>query len=106
MHCEDIKAREVLETSRTQPLFDIPRDVSFDSSVPSAEQIRRALRHRLAKAGNKGFWKRLSVVVLEPANPFNTRASRKFRDEAIVLMALLLFAVSIVAIFNLSAIAR
>jgi hypothetical protein len=106
MHCEDITAREVLENSQTQPLFDIPGDISFDSSVPSAEQIRRALRHRLAKAGNNGFWKRLSAVVLEPANPFNTKAPRKFRDEAIVLMALLLFAVSIVAIFNLSAIAR
>jgi hypothetical protein len=58
------------------------------------------------KAGNNGVWERLSAVVLEPANPFNAKAPRRFRHEAIVLIALILFAISIVAFFNLSGIAR
>jgi hypothetical protein len=58
------------------------------------------------KAGNTGFWKRVSGIVLEPANPFNTKAPRKFRQEANVLIALLLLTLSIVAFFNFSALAR
>ena len=106
MYYDDITAQDVLQNRRTQPLFEIPADISSDLSVPDAEHTRQALRLRLGKAGNHGFWKRLSALVLEPANPFNAKAPRRFRHDAIMLTALLLLAISIVAFFNLSAIVR
>ena len=106
MDYSNMTAEEVLQNRRAQPPVDIPAEAPIDIPVPDAEYIRRTLRYRLAKAGNTGFWKRVSAIVLEPANPFNTKAQRKFRQEANVLIALLLLMVSIVAFFNFSAILR
>jgi hypothetical protein len=106
MDYSNITAQAVLQNRRAQPPFEIPADASIDIPVRDAEYIRRTLRYRLAKAGNTGFWKRVSAIVLEPANPFNTKAQRKFRQEANVLIALLLLTFLIVAFFNFSAILR
>jgi hypothetical protein len=106
MDYSNVTAQEVLQNRRTQPPFEIPANASIDIPVPNAEQIRQTLRYRLAKAGNTGFSKRVSRIVLEPANPFNTKAPRKFRQEANVLIALVLLTFSIVAFFNFSALAR
>jgi hypothetical protein len=106
MDHSNMTAQEVLQKRRAQRAFEIPADASIDIPVPDAEYIRETLRCRLAKAGNTGFWKRVSGVVLEPANPFNTKAQRKFRQEANVLIALVLLTFSIVAFFNFSALER
>jgi hypothetical protein len=106
MDYSNMTAQEVLQNRRAQPPFEIPADASIDIPVPDAEYIRQTLRYRLAKAGNTGFWKRVSGIVLEPANPFNPKAQRKFRQEANVLIALLLLTVPIFAFFNFSAILR
>jgi hypothetical protein len=106
MDYSNMAAQEVLQNRRAQPPFELPAHVSIDIPVPDAEYIRQTLRYRLAKAGNTGFWRRVSGIVLEPANPFNTKAQRKFRKEANVLIALLLLTFSIVAFFNFSATLR
>ena len=41
-------------------------------------------RARFAKACDAGMWKRLSNAVLEPANPFDVKARRRLRQEAVV----------------------
>ena len=106
MDYSNITAKEVLQNRRTQPLFEIPADVSIDIPAPDAEDIRQTLRYRVAKADNTGLWKRVSGIVLEPSNPFSPKAPRTFRQEAIVVVALFLFAILIVTFFNLSAIVR
>jgi hypothetical protein len=49
-------------------------------------------RGRFGKAHDAGIWKRLSNVFLEPANPFDVKARRQFRQEAIVLGTFILTA--------------
>ena len=48
----------------------------------SATRIVEAFRARFDKACDAGVWKRLSNVVLEPANPFDAKARRQLRQEA------------------------
>ena len=106
MDYSNMTAEKVLQNRRTQPPCEVPADDAIDIPVPDAEYIRQKVRYRLATTGNTGFSKRVSGIVLEPANPFNTKAPRRFHHEAVVLTALFLLAILIVAFFNLSAILR
>ena len=63
-------------------------------------------RGRFEKAHDAGIWKRLKNVFLEPANPFDVKARRQFRQEAIVLGTLVFTALGLALYFNLKAIAR
>jgi hypothetical protein len=103
---DNITAHHVLESRQKKAFLETLSGIPPDISVPDAEHIREALRRRLAKACNTGFRKRLTALILEPANPFNAKAPRKFRHEAIVLGTLLLFALFILVFFNLSAVVR
>ncbi len=46
------------------------------------------------------------MLVLEPANRFDAKARRQFRQEAIILGTLVLTALGLALYFNLKAIAR
>ena len=46
------------------------------------------------------------MLFLEPANPFDVKARRQFRQEAIVLGTFILTALGLALYFNLKAIAR
>jgi hypothetical protein len=102
----NITAHQVLESRRKKPLVETLTGIPPEIAVPDAENIREALRRRLAKTCNSGFRKRLTALILEPANPFNAKAPRKFRHEALVLGTLLLFALFVLVFFNLSAVVR
>lgn len=79
-----------------------------DSGIqtPSARRIVEGFRVRFDQAYDVGVWKRLSNVVLEPANRFDTKARRQLRQEAIILGTLVLTALGLALYFNLNAIAR
>jgi len=73
---------------------------------PSAARIVETFRARFAKASDAGVWKRLSMAVVEPANPFDVKARRQVRQEAIILGVLVFAALGLAVYFNLNAIAR
>ena len=79
-----------------------------DSGIqtPSATRIVEGFRARFDKACDAGVRKRLSNAVLEPVNPFDFKARRPLRQEAIVLGTLVLTAFGLALCFNLQAIAR
>ena len=101
----EITAEHVLYLVRDGMSPAIPLEAAGIQS-PSAARIVETFRARFAKASDAGVWKRLSMVALEPANPFDVKARRQVRQEAIVLGTLVLTALGLAVYFNLSAIAR
>ena len=74
--------------------------------IPSATRIVETFRARFAEASDAGVWKRLSNAVLEPANPFDVKAGRQFRQETLILGTLVFVALGLAVYFNVTAIAR
>jgi hypothetical protein len=101
----EITAESVLHTVRTQTSSPIPPEAT-GIQTNSAARIVELFRGRFGKASDAGIWKRLSNAFLEPANPFDVKAHRQFRQEAIVLGTLILPALGLALYFNLKAIAR
>jgi hypothetical protein len=101
----EITAESVLHMLRTQTSSPIPREAP-GIQTDSAARIVELFRGRFGKAYDAGIWKRLSNVFLEPANPFDVKARRQFRQEAIVLGTSILTALGLALYFNLKAIAR
>ena len=101
----EITAESVLHMVRTQTSPAIPHEAAGIQSN-SAARIVELFRGRFGKAYDAGIWKRLSNVFLEPANPFDVKARRQFRQEAIVLGTFILTALGLALYFNLKAIAR
>ena len=101
----EITAESVLHTIRTQTSSPIPPEAA-GIQTNSAARIVELFRGRFGKAYDAGIWKRLSNLFLEPANPFDVKARRQFRQEAIVLGTSILTALGLALYFNLKAIAR
>ena len=101
----EITAKSVLHMVRTQTSSPIPLEAA-EVQTNSAARIVELFRGRFGKAYDAGIWKRLSNVFLEPANPFDVKARRQFRQEAIVLGTFILTALGLALYFNLRAIAR
>ena len=101
----EITAESVLHMVRTQTSPAIPQEAA-GIQTNSAARIVELFRGRFGKAYDAGIWKRLSNVFLEPANPFDVKARRQFRQEAIVLGTFILTALGLALYFNLKAIAR
>ena len=101
----EITAESVLHMVRTQTSSAIPQEAP-GIQTNSAARIVELFRGRFEKAYDAGIWKRLSNLVLEPANPFDVKARRQFRQEAIVLGTFILTALGLALYFNLKAIAR
>ena len=100
----EITAESVLDMVRTQTSSPIPQEV-VGIQANSAARIVELFRGRFGKAYDAGIWKRLSNVLLEPANPFDVKARRQFRQEAIILGTFILAALGLAIYFNLEAIA-
>jgi hypothetical protein len=100
----EITAESVLHTIRTQTSSPIPPEAA-GIQTNSAARIVELFRGRLGKAYDAGIWKRLSNLFLEPANPFDVKARRQFRQEAIILGTFILTALGLAVYFNLKAIA-
>ena len=101
----EITAETVLHMVRTQMSPAIPQEAS-GIQTDSAARIVELFGRRFGKAYDAGIWKRLSNLFLEPANPFDVKARRQFRQEAIVLGTFILTALGLAIYFNLKAIAR
>jgi hypothetical protein len=101
----EVTAEHVLYLVRPGMSPAIPLETASIQS-PSAARIVETFRARVAKACDAGVWKRLSNVVMEPANPFDAKARRQVRQEAIILGTLVFIALGLAVYFNLNAIAR
>ena len=101
----EITAESVLHMLRTQTSAAIPQEAA-GIQTNSAARIVELFRRRFGNAYDAGIWKRLSNVFLEPANPFDVKARRQFRQEAIVLGTFILTALGLALYFNLKALAR
>jgi hypothetical protein len=101
----EITAERVLHLVRSRMIPEIPLEAAGIQST-SATRIVEAFRARFAKACDASAWKRLSNTVLEPANPFDFKARRRLRQEAVVLGVLVFAALGLAVYFNLNAMAR
>ena len=98
-------AEHVLHLVRSRMGTEIPLGTASIRNR-SATRIVETFRARFAKACDAGVWKRLSNAVLEPANPFDVKAGRQFRQEALILGTLVFVALGLAVYFNVTAIAR
>ena len=96
----EITAESVLQMVRIQTSSPIPQEAA-GIQTNSAARIVELFRGRFGKAYDAGIWRRLSNVFLEPANPFDVKARREFRQEAIVLGTVILTALGLALYFNL-----
>ena len=69
-------------------------------TVAGPKEIKETAAARFAKACDAGVWKRLTSVLLEPANPFDAKAPRRLRREAVVLGSLVLTFLLLALYFN------
>jgi hypothetical protein len=105
-HDTEINAGSVLNSRRSRRRAHISPDAAHGITAPDARQIHDAAKKRSGQACDAGIWKRLSSILLDPANPFDAKAPRRLRKEAVVLGGLLMFAAAMAIFFNLSALAR
>jgi hypothetical protein len=69
--------------------------------VAGPKEIKEAAAARFGKACDAGVWKRLTSVLLEPANPFDPKVPRRLRRETVVLGSLVLTFLLLDLYFNL-----
>jgi hypothetical protein len=98
-------AEHVLHLVRSRMSTEIPLGTAAIRN-PSATRIVDTFRARFGKACDAGVWKRLSSAVLEPANPFDVKAGREFRQETVILGTLVFVALGLAVYFNVTAVAR
>ena len=101
----EVTPDRVLRMGRSRMSSEIPLQ-SANIQSTSATRIVETFRARFAKACDAGVWKRLSNAVLEPGNPFDVKARRQPRQEALILGTLVFTALGLALYFNLNAIAR
>ena len=70
-------------------------------TLAGPKEIKETTAARFAKACDAGVWKRLTSVLLEPANPFDPKVPRRLRREAVVLGSLVLTFLLLALYFNL-----
>jgi hypothetical protein len=101
----EITPERVLHMVRSRMSPEIPLQ-SANIQSTSATRIVETFRARFAEACDAGVWKRLSNAVLEPGNPFDVKARRQPRQEALILGTLVFTALGLAVYFNLKAVAR
>ena len=101
----NITTERVLHLMRSRRIPSIPLDAVGIESTP-ATRIVETFRTRVSRACDAGVWKRISNFILDPANPFDAKAHRQLRLEALVIGTLVFTALGLAVYFNLTAIAR
>ena len=101
----EVTPDRVLHMVRSRMSPEIPLQ-SANIQSTSATRIVETFRARFAKACDAGVWKRLSNAVLEPGNPFDVKAPRQLRQEALILGTLVFTALGLAVYFNLNAVTR
>jgi hypothetical protein len=69
-------------------------------TVAGRKEIKKAAAARFGKACDAGVGKRFTSVLLEPANPFDSKAPRRWRREAVVLGGMILSFLLLALCFN------
>src|SRR5438045_1581504 len=101
-HDVEITAGHVLHLVRTRMSpAGLPEAASLRSV--GATRIVETVRRRFGQAYEAGVLKRLSNIVLEPANPFDVKTRRLLRQEALILGTFLFTALGLAVYFNLRA---
>ena len=100
----EITAEHVLRSVRTRISPAIPLEAPCIKNPPPT-RIVETFRRRFGKAYDAGVWKRLANIVLEPANPFDVKARRQLRHEALILGIFIFTALGLALYFNLRALA-
>ena len=83
-----------------------PPEVEEHITVASPKDIKKTFAARFDKACDSGVWKRLTSVVLEPANPFDPKVPRRLRREAVVLGGMVLSFLVLALYFNFATATR
>ena len=98
---EKISASYILKHRRSRWWAGV-EELDTKITVAGPKDIRSAAAARFSKACDSGVWKRLTTsVLLEPANPFDPRAPRRLRREAVVLGAMALSFFLLALYFNI-----
>jgi hypothetical protein len=99
---EEITADYILKHRRSRWWASGAEKQDMESiTVASPKEVTKAAGARFGEACDSGVWKRLTSVLLEPANPFDPKAPRRFRREAVVLGGMLLSFLLLALYFNL-----
>ena len=98
---EEATADYILKHRRSRCWSGVEEQVTETITVVSPKDIKKAACARFDKACNSGVWKRLNSVLLEPANPFEPKAPRRLRREAVVLGSMILSFLLLALYFNL-----
>jgi hypothetical protein len=96
---EEIAASYILKHRRSRWWSGV-EELDTKITVASPKDITKTAAARFGKACDAGVWKRLTSVVLEPANPFDPKAPRRFRREVVVLGSMVLSFLLLVLYFN------
>jgi hypothetical protein len=91
---------EILRNRGSKRKFEVPPDPEI--TAPGAKEIKRAAALRSAKACDAGVGNRIAALFLEPANPFDWKAPRRLRREAITLGSLILASLLLALYFNVA----
>jgi hypothetical protein len=100
-----ITTEHVVHLVRSGGRPGVPIEAAGTQSTSPA-QIVATFRARFAKGCDAGVWKRLSNAIFEPANPFDHKARRQLRQEALILGTLVFAALGLAVYFNVTAIMR
>ena len=97
---EETTASYILKHRRAR-WFSRVEELDTKLTVAGPTEIKETTAARFAKACDAGVWKRLTSVLLEPANPFDPKVPRRLRREAVVLGSMVLTFLLLVLYFNL-----
>jgi hypothetical protein len=96
---EEIAAAYILKHRRARWSSGV-EELDTKTTVAGPKEIKETAAARFGKACDSGIWKRLSSVLLEPANPFDSKAPRRLRREAAVLGSMVLSFLLLALYFN------
>jgi hypothetical protein len=97
---EETTASYILSHRRTRRCSGVEKP-DTKLTVASPQEIKKTAAARFGKACDAGVWKRLTSVLLEPANPFDPKVPRRLRREAVVLGSMVLTFLLLALYFNL-----
>ena len=99
---EETTARYILKHRRRARSSSRVEELDTKITVVGPEDIKEAAAARFGKACDSSIWKRLASVLLEPANPFDSKAPRRLRRETVVLGSMVLSFLLLELYFNLA----
>jgi len=97
---EETAASYILKHRRARWYSGVAELDTKQITVAGPKDIKEAAAARFGKACDSSIWKRVSSVLLEPANPFDSKAPRRLRREAVVLGGMILSFLLLELYFN------